>query len=130
LGWMTAEELAREAAEPGRRGEILRGIERIVERYGREIEARYPKIPRRVSGYNLDSLLPDAQGRFNLAHALIGSEGTLVTILEAQLKLVYNPPFQSLLVLGYPDIYKAADAVPDILAKSKPIGFEAIDDLL
>ncbi len=129
-GWMTTDELEREAAQPGRRGEIFNGLKGLVARYSREIVARYPSIPRRVSGYNLDALVPDADGRFNLARALIGSEGTLVTILEAQLKLVYNPPFQSLLVLGYDDIYQAADAVPGILLKSKPIGLEAIDELI
>ncbi len=129
-GWMTVEDLAREAAQPGRRGEIFRRLQALVARYAGEIKARYPQIPRRVSGYNLDSLLPDEHGRFNLARALVGSEGTLVTILEARLRLVDNPPFQSLLVLGYRDIYRAADAVPVILAKSRPIGFEAFDHVI
>ena len=93
------------------------------------IRERYPNIPRRVSGYNLDQLLPDSGGRFNLARALVGSEGTLVTVLEAKLRLVHDPAFRSLLVLGYPDIYAAADAVPDLL-HSAPIALEAIDHLL
>src|SRR3954462_11385590 len=129
VGWMTQDELAAKAKEPGRVGEIFRGIQKIQERYAGQIRERYPNIPRRVSGYNLDQLLPDASGRFNLARALVGSEGTLVTVLEAKLRLGHDPPFRSLVVLGYSDIYAAADAVPDLL-HSKPIALEAIDHLL
>src|SRR3954471_10007258 len=129
VGWMTQDELAAKAKEPGRVGEIFRGIQKIQERYAGQIRERYPNIPRRVSGYNLDQLLPDASGRFNLARALVGSEGTLVTVLAAKLRLVHDPPFRSLLVLGYSDIYAAADAVPDLL-HSDPIALEAIDHLL
>jgi hypothetical protein len=53
------------------------------------IRARYPDIPRRVSGYNLDDLLPEKG--FHVARALVGSESTLVTILEAKLRLLKNP---------------------------------------
>src|SRR5699024_3283120 len=88
---------------------------------------RYPKIPRRVSGYNLDELLPE--NGFNVARALVGSEGTLVTILEATTRLVYSPPHRSLLVLGYPDVYTAGDHIMDVL-EHKPIGLEGLDDRL
>src|SRR5262249_10643566 len=83
-----------------------------------------PKIPRRVSGYNLDELLPERG--FNVAHALVGTESTCVTILQAELTLVDNPKARSLLVLGYPDVYSAGDHVPDLLA-FKPIGLEGVD---
>src|SRR3954469_19914836 len=129
VGWMMQDELAAKAKEPGRVGEIFRGIQQIQSRYATQIRERYPNIPRRVSGYNLDQLLPDANGRFNLARALVGSEGTLVTVLAAKLRLVHDPRFRSLLVLGYSDIYVAADAVPEIV-KSQPIALEAIDHLL
>ena len=66
-----------------------------------EIRTRFPKIPRRVSGYNLDELLPE--NGFNVARALVGTEGTCVTILEATLELIPKPPRVSLLVLGYAD---------------------------
>ena len=92
-----------------------------------QIRARYPKIPRRVSGYNLDELLPE--NGFDVARALVGTESTCVVILEATLRLVYSPPGRSLLVLGYPDVYSAGDHVPDIL-KFGPIGLEGIDDRL
>lgn len=61
--------------------------------------------------------------------ALAGTEGTCVTVLEAGLHLVHSPPFKSLLVLGYPDIYRAGDHVPEILEAS-PIGLEGLDDRL
>ncbi|HEX5317300.1 MAG TPA: FAD-linked oxidase C-terminal domain-containing protein, partial [Candidatus Kapabacteria bacterium] len=98
-------------------------------RYSTLVEQRYPRIPRRVSGYNLDHLIPGEDGRFNLARALVGSESTCVTILEAKVRLVYSYPKRVLLVLGYPSIYEAGDHVPEIL-KYKPIAFEGLDEFL
>ncbi len=128
-GWMTDADLDAGIRGSGRKGEIFAGIKRLRMRYADLIRERYPNIPRRVSGYNLDELLPGEDGRFNLGRALVGSEGTLVTILEATLNLVHWPKEQSLVVLGYPDIYSAADHVPDILPFN-PIGLEAMDNLL
>ena len=88
---------------------------------------RFPNIPRRVSGYNLNYLLPE--NGFQVARALVGSEGTCVTILEATCRLVESPPERVLLVLAYPDIYQCADHVPEIM-EHKPIGLEGFDDLL
>ena len=96
-------------------------------RYADLIRAKYPKIPRRVSGYNLDALLPE--NGFNVAQALVGSECTCVVVLEAKCRLVYSPPSRTLVVLGYDDIYEAADDVPRLL-EFKPIGLEGIDDRL
>src|SRR5205823_5864138 len=87
----------------------------------------YPNIPRRVSGYNLNQLLPE--NRFNVARALVGTESTCVFVLNATVRLVHNPPQRSLLVLGYPDIYAAGDHVPEVM-HAKPIACEALDDLL
>ncbi len=94
----------------------------LRDRYADQIRARYPKIPRRVSGYNLDDLLPE--NGFDVARALVGTESTCVVILEATLRLVYSPPGRSLLVLGYPDVYSAGDHVPDIL-KFSPSAWKA-----
>ena len=91
------------------------------------IRERYPKIPRRVSGYNLDDLLPEKG--FHVARALTGSEGTCVTVLEATVHLVYSPPIRALVALGYPDVYTVADHVPEIL-QFRPVGLEGIDELL
>ena len=88
------------------------------------IRTRYPAIPRRVSGYNLDSLLPE--NGFNVARALVGSESTLVTILRAEIKLFAVPRYQALAVLGYSDIARAADAVP-LVAMHRPLALEGLD---
>ena len=82
-------------------------------------------IPRRVSGFNLQALLPEHG--FDLAKALVGTEGTCVLVVEAKTKLVHNPPVRSLLVLGYPDIFAAGDHVLEP-AKFGPVGLEALDD--
>ncbi|HEX2999285.1 MAG TPA: FAD-binding oxidoreductase, partial [Armatimonadota bacterium] len=110
-----------------RQGEIYRGLKEIRDRYADQIRARYPKIPRRVSGYNLDELLPE--NGFNVARALVGTESTGVVILEAKVRLVYSPPARSLLVLGYPDVYHAGDHILEVLEGS-PIALEGLDDLL
>ena len=76
-------------------------------------------------GYNLDKLLPEAD--FHLAQALVGTEGTCVTVLAARCRLIPNPPARVLVVLAYPDIYAAGDDVPEILAHG-PMGLEGLDD--
>lgn len=111
----------------GRRGQIYQGLWNLRQKYADLIRARYPRIPRRVSGYNLDQLLPE--NGFHVARALVGSEGTCVTVLEAKLRLVHSPPKRCLVALGYPDIYQAADHVMEILAH-RPIGLEGIDDVI
>jgi len=111
----------------GRRGEIYSKLQTIAATYGDLVRQRYPNIPRRVSGYNLNFLLPE--NGFQVARALVGSEGTCITILEATCRLVESPPERVLLIIGYPDIYQCADRVPEIMAH-KPIGLEGFDDLL
>ena len=106
---------------------IHRRLNSLRDRYADRIRARFPKIPRCVSGYALDQLLPE--NGFNLARALVGTEGTCVIVLGATLRLVDSPPGRSLLVLGYPDVFSAGDHVTDIL-RYGPIGLEGIDDKL
>ncbi|HEY4119330.1 MAG TPA: FAD-binding and (Fe-S)-binding domain-containing protein [Byssovorax sp.] len=127
VGATSEEELAAIGREGGRRGEIYRGLARLRDRYAGLVRDRYPHIPRRVSGYNLDQLL--AENGFHVARALVGSESTCVTILEATLRLIPSPRSRYLVVAGYRDVYHAADDVPEVL-KSKPIGLEGIDDVL
>jgi FAD/FMN-containing dehydrogenase/Fe-S oxidoreductase len=110
-----------------RRAEIYRRLRWMRDTYADEVMNRYPDIPRRVSGYNLDSLLPEHD--FDIAGLLVGSESTLVTVLRARLKLVPVLPERSLVVLGYPSIDRAADAVPAILPH-KPIALEGLDHRL
>lgn len=126
VGATGEEELASIIAEGGRRADIYRRLRDLRDRYADEIRARYPDIPRRVSGYNLDQLLPEHG--FNVAGALVGSEGTCVTILRAELILI-PPARRVLIVIGFYDICHAADFVPELRAHG-PIGIEAIDDLL
>src|SRR3954453_10817952 len=127
VGQTSDEELARIIAEGGRRGEIYSRMRDLRDRYADRIRERYPDIPRRVSGYNLNYLLPEPG--FNVARALVGSESTLVTVLEATLELVPMPPCRSLLVLGYEDIWHAADHVVEIREQGA-IALEAVDDTL
>jgi FAD/FMN-containing dehydrogenase/Fe-S oxidoreductase len=110
-----------------RRAEIYRKLIDLRDKHGDLVRERFPKIPRRVSGYNLDELLPE--NGFNVARALVGTESTCVVILEATLELIPNPKVRSLLVLGYPDVYHAGDHVPAI-RRYKPIGLEGIDNVL
>jgi len=127
VGATSSEELERICEAGGRRGEIYAKLQTIASTYGDLVRQRFPKIPRRVSGYNLNFLLPE--NGFHVARALVGSEGTCVTILEATCRLVESPPERVLLVVAYPDIYQCADHVPEIM-KHKPIGLEGFDDLL
>ena len=124
VGATSDSELAAVAAEGGRRGEIYAGLRAIRDRYEEQIRARFPKIPRRVSGYNLDELLPG--GRFNVARALVGTEGTCAIVLEAKVTLIPSPQHRSLVGLGYPDAFAAADHVPEIL-EFQPIGLEGFE---
>jgi FAD/FMN-containing dehydrogenase len=90
VGETDPERLERIIAEGGRRGDIYARMKRLRDRYADLIRARYHDIPRRVSGYNLDDLLPEKG--FHVARALVGSEGTLVAVLEATVRLVYSWP--------------------------------------
>ncbi|MBA2769559.1 MAG: FAD-binding oxidoreductase, partial [Sporichthyaceae bacterium] len=114
-------------AQPGRRADIYRQLTELRDAHLGDIRTRYPDIPRRVSGYNLDSLLPERG--FDVARALVGSEGTLVTVLHAELDLVPLAMNKALVVLGYPDIAAAGDAVPQVL-RHEPWQLEGIDDVL
>jgi FAD/FMN-containing dehydrogenase len=114
-------------AAGGRKADIYRRLRAIRDDYLGLIRTRYPDIPRRVSGYNLDYLLPEKQ--FHVARALVGSESTLVTVLNAEINLVEIPKFRSLVVLGYPDIAEAADLVP-LVNQHQPLAVEGLDDVL
>ncbi|MCM3878500.1 MAG: FAD-binding oxidoreductase [Vicinamibacterales bacterium] len=127
VGVTSDAELAAIIAAGGRKGQIYAGLREIRDRYAPLIRQKFPRIPRRVSGYNLDELLPE-QG-FNVARALVGSEGTCVTVLQAGLRLMASPPFRRLVCVGFPDAFIAADHVPAILAH-KPIGLEGFDQAI
>ena len=108
----------------GRFGGIVRDLLGLRDRYGDLIRERFPKIPRRISGYNLDRLLPE--NGFNLAAAFVGTESTCGVVLEAHCRLVPSPQERSLVLLGYRDVPSAADQVPEIMGFD-PIGLEMFD---
>ncbi|MGN6744423.1 MAG: FAD-binding and (Fe-S)-binding domain-containing protein [Amnibacterium sp.] len=109
----------------GRPAAIYRALTALAEEYGDEIRARFPDIPRRVSGYDLDDLLPEKG--FDLARALCGSEGTLVTVLRVEVRLVPTVPAKRLVVLGYPRLADGADDVPAI-NRFTPSLLEGLDE--
>ncbi|MBS0336671.1 MAG: FAD-binding protein [Proteobacteria bacterium] len=124
-GPTTESELAAIIAAGGRQGEIYAGLKALRDKYADLIRAKFPKIKRRVSGYNLDQLLPE--NGFNVARALVGSEGTCAVTLQAKARLVKNPAARVVLILGFPDIYAAGDIVPVIL-RAGPIACEGLDE--
>ncbi|MGV9275005.1 FAD-binding and (Fe-S)-binding domain-containing protein [Streptomyces griseosporeus] len=117
-----------ECAEIERRGDlrssVYRQLRALRDTYADAVRRGFPDIPRRVSGYNLDSLLPEHG--FDVAGLLVGSESTLVTVLRAELKLVPVVKERTLVVLGFPSIDRAADAVPSVLPY-EPIALEGLD---
>jgi len=124
VGPTSEAELRSILAQGGRRAAIYRGLQEIRDTYAPLIRQRFPRIPRRVSGYNLDELLPE--NGFNAARALVGTEATCVTILAARLKLIDSPQHRLLVGFGHPDPFLAADQVPQIL-NFNPIALEGIE---
>lgn len=125
VGATSDDECERLIQEGGRRGEIYTQLRAFRDKYSDLIRKNFPQLPRRVSGYNLPPLLPE--NGFHVARALVGSECTCVLVLEATTKLVDWPPVRSLLVVGYKDIFDAADHVTEPLRFS-PLAVEALDD--
>ncbi|HEY1684671.1 MAG TPA: FAD-binding and (Fe-S)-binding domain-containing protein [Tepidisphaeraceae bacterium] len=107
--------------------EIYAKLLALRDQYADRIRTGFPKLGRRVSGYNLDELLPE--NNFNTARALVGSESTIATFLEMSVHLVPEPKARTLLVFGYPSIFEAAEHLEEIL-EFKPIGLEGMDHFL
>jgi len=124
VGPTSEDELERIIAEGGRKGEIYAALRSLRDKYANLIRSRFPNIRRRVSGYNLDQLLPE--NGFNVARALVGTEGTCALTLRARVRLVQSPAHRVVLALGFPDIYVAADAVPEFMQCS-PLAIEGLD---
>ncbi|MEI9815284.1 MAG: FAD-binding and (Fe-S)-binding domain-containing protein [Acidobacteriota bacterium] len=97
----------------------------LAEQHAAEIDRRYPKIVRRVGGYNLNEFTPD-HATVNMAKMIVGSEGTLGIVLEAKLNLVPLPKAKAVMVLGFADLLEALAATPVIL-KHKPSAIEVMD---
>jgi Fe-S oxidoreductase/FAD/FMN-containing dehydrogenase len=127
VGRTSEDQLQSFISSGGRIGQIYSRLKSLRDRHADRIRQRYPRIPRRVSGYNLDELLPE--NGFNVARALVGSEGTCATILSATLNLTASPPFRILTVLAFDDPFQPADVVPRVLELS-PLGLEGFDGTL
>ncbi|HEY2105255.1 MAG TPA: FAD-binding oxidoreductase, partial [Candidatus Binataceae bacterium] len=127
LGPNDDERIARSVAQGGRTGAIFSQLIALRDRHAERIRGGFPHIPRRVSGYNLDQLLPE--NGFNLARAMAGSEGTLALTLSATVRLVPRPRHRALLMMGFHDMYEAADQVPWIL-EHRPQALEGFDSRL
>jgi FAD/FMN-containing dehydrogenase/Fe-S oxidoreductase len=127
VGATTPEEIDDIVRAGGRRAEVYAGLREIARQYEGLIRERFPQIPRRVSGYNLNQLLPE--NGFNVARALIGSEGTIVHVLELTLQLVPNPAHTVLAILGFEDIATAADHVPRA-NEHVPHALEGLDETI
>ena len=108
FGGSSGDALDAKRRQSGLEGDIYRSLNGIGQRSRDEVLKRYPKIQRRVSGYNLDELLdPDA---IDMARFVVGSEGTLVTITEATLKLVPRPKYKALAVIHFHDLIESMEA--------------------
>ena len=127
FGPLAPHELETRLSGSGLESDIYRGIRALAQENLAEIVARYPQIPRRVSGYNIDEFLTDDP--FNLARMVVGSEGTLCVVGEAKLNLVPRPTMTALSVLHHVDIVQASEATREVL-KHGPSSIEVMDKIL
>ncbi len=118
------EELAAKSGQSNREGELYRGFKTIIDANRDEIIARFPKLMRRVGGYNLDEFV--YTDTWNLAKVVAGSEGTLAVILELKLNLEPLPKFKSVVVVHFADLLEAIRAVETMLPY-KPSAVEILD---
>lgn len=109
----------------GVEGELARRVLGILEPERARIIDRYPKVPRRVSGYNFDAMLEAPE--LNLAHLVVGSEGTLATVVEATVGLVPVPPHRALVLLSFRERFTSMDATPFILPEPGLSALEIVD---
>ncbi|WP_435372428.1 FAD-binding and (Fe-S)-binding domain-containing protein [Streptomyces ficellus] len=127
LGEMTQQEIEEAIAAGGDRGRLIGSLYRLAQSNLAVLRTGLGRFPRQVSGYALEHLLPEH--RFNLARALVGSEGTLAVVLSATVRLISPPPARALVVLGFQDACAAADAVPALL-KHRLLALEGLDHAL
>jgi FAD/FMN-containing dehydrogenase/Fe-S oxidoreductase len=124
---VTPEEWEERARAGSLEGRIYREVGRICAENAAEVDARFPRIMRRVGGYNLDEIV--RRGRRSLAGIVVGSEGTLAVVTEAKLRLVPAPRCTGLLVSHFDDLLDSLRAVPEILEHG-PAAVELVDDII
>ena len=118
--------------------EIIKKLQELAETNKEEIISKFPKVLRRVGGYNIDALLPDAMANrpngkvgdgINLSHLLVGSEGTLAYSTAITLKLSPLPSKKIMGVCHFPSFYEAMDAAQHIVPLD-PVAVELVDDTM
>ncbi len=151
FGFLTPSELQSRQQGEGRQAAIYRAIPRIIAENRDEILARFPRILRRVSGYNLDEFLPETRdwfpapinvqrlreleaerfpgANFNLARLIVGSEGTLATVTQAKVHLVPLPKERGIVVLHFGSLNESCAALAAVL-ECKPSAVEFIDKMI
>jgi FAD/FMN-containing dehydrogenase/Fe-S oxidoreductase len=103
----------------------LAALQALVEDHLALVRTEFGRFGRQVSGYSLEHLLPENGRRFD--RFLVGTEGTLAVVLEATVRLVEDAPNRALAVLGYADMFEAADAVPALLPDHGLAALEGLD---
>ncbi|HSU19528.1 MAG TPA: FAD-linked oxidase C-terminal domain-containing protein [Acidobacteriaceae bacterium] len=121
VGATSDRELKEIERKDGREAAIYSKLRVLRDTYAEEVRRQFPKIPRRVSGYNLDYLLP--KNGFHVARALVGSESTCVIVLRAKTKLIKSPQHRVLLLISYPSVFAAGDQSPRV-SELGPIAVE------
>src|SRR5256885_5810600 len=142
FGEVTPAEFEAKCRVPGLEGQIYREVAAIRETYAEEIRARYPKQWRRVAGYNLNELLGigvrprsyagggnGAERKLSMARLVVGSEGTLLTILDAKVRLVTRPKATALSVIHYDDMQEALESSQSLL-ETGPYAVEVTDKVI
>ena len=124
---LSPDEVARKSKNDTVEGRAYREVFRLAEQHKNEIRARYPKIMRRVSGYNLDEFIKPQP--FNLSRMLVGSEGTLATVVEAKMRLVPKPKWTAMDVIHFTDDIEALEAAQAIL-QTAPYALESTDKMI
>src|SRR6266436_1672198 len=129
FGTVTPAEFEAKARREGAEGRIYREVAAIRAEYAQEIRRRYPKHWRSGAGYNLNELVKAGDGPLNMARVLVGSEGTLLTVLEAKVRLVRRPKTTALDVIHYASIQDALESSQSIL-ETGPYAVELTDKLI
>jgi FAD/FMN-containing dehydrogenase/Fe-S oxidoreductase len=125
---LSAAELADRCGGITLEAECYRAVRQIAVRCAGEVERRFPKILRRVGGYNLDAFV-DPQVPFDLTRLMVGSEGTLGVVVDAKVRLVPLPRAKAVLVIQFADLLEALAATPAIL-EHRPSAVEVMDGFI
>ena len=125
---LSPEDVEAKCCGTGLEAECYRTVRRLAAQHAGEIERRFPKVLRRVGGYNLDEFVDPAKP-FNLAKLMVGSEGTLGVVLEAKINLVPLPAAKAVLAIQFADLLEALQATPLIL-RHRPSAVEVMDGFI